>query len=319
MLYPIYVLEGPDGAGKTTLAEEFVRRCGIGTILHCGNRFHDRMHWYHTVMFQKALKAAESGPVIIDRWWPSEIAYSAAFRGGTRYPEIGRMMDRLARFTRVTYVWCVPNDRPRYIDDFAALRQKRPEDFDSMHDVLDQYDEIFDSYFTDGSGNVQAERVLWYDRYIDGMDMDSFLSLMMSTGQSMIDVRREDGSVNGDWVDCRPNPDMSGHVYSDALVMLPYCGLKRPMYPGHDIGDERAVGWSRSIGSMEDSLRARGGFIGPSLCTPRNMPRALDVFDPHFVVRVDEARSQSVVPDGDWIVVDTTSQELEGALLSCIH
>ena len=152
--HPIYVVEGPDGAGKTTLANKLAEP---SHVLHCGNRFHSMMVEYHMTICLQALALSKTGPVVIDRWWPSEIVYSAVFRGGTKFPEIGRMLDRVATKHGFVYVMCIPDDKEQYINSFNELKSTRDEDFSDMSLTYDHY--------VDLCADFPSKMTVYYDRF----------------------------------------------------------------------------------------------------------------------------------------------------------
>ena len=57
MIKGIIVLDGPDAAGKTTLAEHLIEmNQGNGVILHATYRFKDKIPIYHGVLLRKAIR-----------------------------------------------------------------------------------------------------------------------------------------------------------------------------------------------------------------------------------------------------------------------
>jgi len=139
----IICLEGADGTGKSTLAEAFRKELGAETYLHAGCKYVRRMHLYHTAILRHAVDRVErtGRPVILDRWWPSELVYAAVYRGGTRWPLMGRMMDRV--FTRYGGVYVVCQADPEHEKRFARLREERFEMFEDMTKVVAGYDELY--------------------------------------------------------------------------------------------------------------------------------------------------------------------------------
>jgi thymidylate kinase len=137
--YPIVVLEGPDGAGKTTLAKYLCEHHSF-KYLHSTYRFKDRMDLYHWAQLELALKLAQHSPVVIDRWYMSEFVYAKVYRGGSRWPMMGRLLDRVALKHGITYVWCVPLDALKYAQRFETLRASRVEMYDhSLEQVRQEY------------------------------------------------------------------------------------------------------------------------------------------------------------------------------------
>ena len=114
----IFILEGPDGVGKTTLAKELVRQTG-GKYFHLRYRWPDKIFDYHTAIIRYA--ARSDVPVIIDRWWPSEAVYASCYRDGSPWPLQGRMADRVARKLGAVYIYCLPDS----IEDAVRKHKKR--------------------------------------------------------------------------------------------------------------------------------------------------------------------------------------------------
>jgi adenylate kinase family enzyme len=134
----IIVLEGPDGAGKTTLAEAIQKINPKVRYLHLTYRWKNRAPLYYNAALMHALQLAEKceAPVIIDRWWPSEMIYAKVFRGGSTFPTYARILDRmLIRFGGV-YVFCVPSDETAYKRQFIELTETRSEMYTSVEKML---------------------------------------------------------------------------------------------------------------------------------------------------------------------------------------
>jgi len=134
----IIILEGPDGVGKTTLAEEL---CGQldATYLHLGYRWKDNMFDYHTAAIRFA--ARQNKPVVIDRWWPSEAIYADVYRKGSKWPLQGRMADRIARKFGAVYVYCMPD--AQHAKRFEELKKNRHEMYDDMSKVSEMFNKLW--------------------------------------------------------------------------------------------------------------------------------------------------------------------------------
>jgi hypothetical protein len=137
----LIILEGPDGAGKTTLARAIQKVSGA-SYLHCTYRLPDQMPRYHTAALMHALSGAlkTDRPVILDRWWPSEYIYGDVFRGGTKFPHYGRLLDRLAIRFGALYVTCLPSDVTRYLGRFKELAASGREKFVNLRQMLKVYE-----------------------------------------------------------------------------------------------------------------------------------------------------------------------------------
>ena len=128
----IIILDGPDGTGKTTLAERMCTELNA-EYLHLTYRWKERIFDYHTAAIRYA--ARKRRPIVIDRWWPSEAVYSKAFRGGSDWPLQGRMCDRVAKKFGVIYVYCLPDDVQSAVANHAELKQQREEMYEDIEAV----------------------------------------------------------------------------------------------------------------------------------------------------------------------------------------
>lgn len=104
----LVILEGPDGAGKTTLARAF-ERVGFKYV-HLGPLKHVKQGLAR--FYLEAMLPALQGyqPVVLDRSWFSEPIYAEVFREGkTRLcPEDAQMLNRVARRSLAALVLCLP-------------------------------------------------------------------------------------------------------------------------------------------------------------------------------------------------------------------
>jgi thymidylate kinase len=144
--YPIFVFEGPDGAGKTSLSEEMQKMLG-GRYIHLTYRWKTKMNLYHYSAIRVAAHLAQNQPVIIDRWWPSEIVYADAYRGGSKFAKYYLLLEHVANKMGVVFVMCLPEDRDRYLHHYDALKGKRTEMYDKgLERVYDGYADMYKNY-----------------------------------------------------------------------------------------------------------------------------------------------------------------------------
>lgn len=165
--YPIIVLEGPDGAGKTSLAKSFCEYTGA-KYLHLTYRWKDKMHLYHYAAIRTAALMAQHQPVVVDRWWPSEIVYADAYRGGSKFTKYYFKLEHVARMLGAVYVVCLPHDRERYLEHYHVLKTKRDEMYnEGLERVYDGYEMLYDEFFS------LREDVIRYDmfRYFNDNDV----------------------------------------------------------------------------------------------------------------------------------------------------
>lgn len=171
--YPIIVLEGPDGAGKTTLANALQEYLGA-RYMHLTYRFRDKMHLYHGAAIRICAHWAQHQPVILDRWWPSEIVYADAYRGGSKFAKYHLLLEHIANHIGVVYVFCIPGDRDRYLKHFNELKGKRTEMYDEgMERVYDGFQFAFKNYFG------IKENVVTYDMYRNYNDNEVSRGIVM--------------------------------------------------------------------------------------------------------------------------------------------
>jgi thymidylate kinase len=104
------IFEGPDGAGKSTAAQEFALKTGAKYVhfgpLNLVDKGLGRM--YIEAMLPALLGYQD---VVFDRCWLSEIPYGEAFRGGkNRLPHsYVRMLERVAMRCQTVVVLCQPS------------------------------------------------------------------------------------------------------------------------------------------------------------------------------------------------------------------
>ena len=139
----LIILDGPDGTGKTTLAEFLVKKHDA-VYMHLTYRWKDKMFEYHTAALHKAVKLSTTRLVVIDRLWPSEVCYANAYRGGSKWPTMWRMMDRVINKVAGLYVICLPHDTREYVEDFQRLKASREEMFSDILPVAIEYHKLWD-------------------------------------------------------------------------------------------------------------------------------------------------------------------------------
>lgn len=135
----LIVIEGPDGAGKTTLAEMIVNKTH-GVYLH--GTYTEDPYQHHLGLLKAAVTALDAGEtVVMDRHWISECIYGQVMRGGVGYGTCARMFHRHLMFLGAQYVVaCPPPDL--VVENFLRLREERSEHVervDHMRDIACRY------------------------------------------------------------------------------------------------------------------------------------------------------------------------------------
>ena len=98
MNHGIIVLDGPDGAGKTTLAKYLQGHYGAKYI-DMTYRWKKNQFEYHTAAIHHAIQLSQKQLVVIDRWWMSENIYADVYRKDYTYAHIGIVLaiDKIGR------------------------------------------------------------------------------------------------------------------------------------------------------------------------------------------------------------------------------
>lgn len=132
----ILVLEGPDGTGKTTLANAFQAKYPDAVkVFHSEHR--EDQYVFDSVLVDKAIDVHLAGGIaILDRSWIGDGIYGPVFRG-TFEPRMRWLDARLRRYG-ATYVICAP-PAERVEELFQKLRTERPEKFTTQLEVARQY------------------------------------------------------------------------------------------------------------------------------------------------------------------------------------
>jgi hypothetical protein len=163
----IIVLDGPDGSGKTTLANYLKEHHGA-RVLHLTYRWKDRMPLYHYAAIKWAIKHSQNQLVVLDRWWMSEVCYANAYRGGSKWPTMGRGLDRVLLKHAGLYVYCLPENPRDHLNAYEALKMTRDELFDDITPAVIEYHKLWDKVKT-------WPHVVRYDYQTQGKDLPTFV------------------------------------------------------------------------------------------------------------------------------------------------
>jgi len=138
--HPIIVTEGPDAVGKTTWAREYMRQTRA-RYLHLPLR--RRMYEHQAMSLALAVRWSAETPVLIDRHWPSEQLYAAAYRGGSPISVEAERLDGIMQKLGVTYVICLLATPARMFDAFRRSHAERHE----MYEPDERYRDLVYCYF----------------------------------------------------------------------------------------------------------------------------------------------------------------------------
>jgi hypothetical protein len=165
----IIITEGADATGKTTLQNYFVEHYNaIPMHLTYNKLVANRMFDYQTEEMLKAIEFSRDSLVVVDRHWLSERIYAKVFRGGSPWPLMGRMMDRVWRKHAAVYVLCMPADT-----DVAVKRHH--DNIDPAHPYPeDKYRLLLKEYQNFYNDNFRRHDVIPYYIESDGANLERY-------------------------------------------------------------------------------------------------------------------------------------------------
>lgn len=219
----IIILDGPDGTGKTTLANYYIKKYNA-KYLHLTYRWVNNMFEYNTAAIELAAKWANEGHlVIIDRLWMSNNVYDKAFRETVKSPFLGRFIDRLVLRYGGQYIVCVPYKSREYLDHYETLKTLRTEMYSTMLKVYDEYERLWN----------QIELEKWphahrYCLFTEGSDPEGFADSILEKAVAA----RQDGYMLDP-----ANKSWSGSLeHGEILFINEQTTLRKgkPWYPRHE-------------------------------------------------------------------------------------
>lgn len=136
----LYIIEGADGTGKSTLATELLEKTK-GHLIHGTWNKDWSIPEYHRAMYESALTLLEYQDVILDRWAVSEEVYSNAFRNGSKYSAdewMSKAMgeDVLNDPNQTVFIYC---ENENAVENHKENLKIRNELFDDMSPVVREY------------------------------------------------------------------------------------------------------------------------------------------------------------------------------------
>ncbi|HYD35935.1 MAG TPA: hypothetical protein VD999_07795 [Vitreimonas sp.] len=218
----IIILDGPDGTGKTTLAQYFINRYQA-RYLHLTYRFKNNMFEYNTAAIELAAKWANEGYlVIIDRLWMSNYVYDKVFRKGPHQAYLGRFIDRLVLRYSGIYVICLPENSREYLNDYNDLKSTRIEMYSRMDEIYNEY-----AWWWQKIQKEKWPHAIRYDMYKEGRDIQLFAqSLLERLGEE-----RENGYMLNPM-----DKNFSGSLAHGEVLFIDAKANRRkglPWYPRH--------------------------------------------------------------------------------------
>lgn len=132
----IYIIEGADGTGKTSLARKISARTG-GHMLHGSYSPEWNMKNYHQTMINTAAKLAIYQTVVLDRWAISEQIYGNVFREKPSY-DVNEILEENKELLKdAIWIYCRNDD---VVENHKINKTKREEMYETMEFVQEEYD-----------------------------------------------------------------------------------------------------------------------------------------------------------------------------------
>lgn len=238
----VVLLEGPDGAGKTTLAEYLCKKYD-GHYVHRTWRKGMDVWDHHTEALQIAHERHDKQLVVIDRLWPSEAIYGRVFRGESDYKHNSRAMDRVLQRMAALHVLCMPTDKEYIKGVHGARAAAGGEMYSNIDKVIDAYRDWIDGNQVKYLGLVLGELDIvqqqsWYGGFTNLRD-DWYLYDVQQQGHDLdavsFDVALEVQRLrNTQWPSALDpkTPNILGHKAEAEFLFV-----------GEQVGDLHA--WSR--------------------------------------------------------------------------
>lgn len=192
----LYILEGPDGCGKSTVAKTIQSVTGY-PIIHLTyfsdpEKMQAQYDYIEGMLRDWLFNSGDGDGYILDRFLLSNKVYQTVFQNGPivkNYDSLYKLIEN-QNMANVTYIHCLPNDKDRYLEHFKKMKEQREElytDMDKMSQVYDLYREGFEDEFLYDhfqSGDIQVH-ALWYDIFMQ-IDIDK------ETDYSCLDIDMKD-------------------------------------------------------------------------------------------------------------------------------
>lgn len=142
MTSKLIILEGPDGAGKTTLSEMLAPALGATLIRHDAQPERQDMVPYFMESLMKVMRS--SGRYVFDRCWYSEPIYGRVLRKGKdRVGAAGALaLNQVAAYIGTEVVLCLPPWDVVAMNFSRTKATQLPQQLDQMQALYGEYREL---------------------------------------------------------------------------------------------------------------------------------------------------------------------------------
>lgn len=161
----IFILEGPDSAGKTTLAR-MLKELYKSDYLHFEFEPDDEKYKEHLNITFELLNfyaGSLNRHIILDRYISSERVYAQVYREGnvrTTEDDFKKMI-----LQADSIIFCLPQNKQQYLDHFEKIKKERKEMYeDRMDDVYLAYQDEYVTCLNEAIRTVaRPNKVMRYD------------------------------------------------------------------------------------------------------------------------------------------------------------
>ena len=158
----VFILEGPDGSGKTTLGHKLADTYGIEyTHLTYYEDENDMRTQFYDVI--RRMNTNKKG-FVVDRFILSNIIYGIVFHNCKFVDGWKMFLDALCRdcIKGKEIIICLPQDKEAYLEHFKKMTEERKEMYCSVEDMSKIYDlyELFYEMLTHNK-DVRVSRYDW--------------------------------------------------------------------------------------------------------------------------------------------------------------
>lgn len=154
MIPRLFIVEGPDNCGKSTLAKAIATNLGATywrMTSGQGLSEHDAMRLYQLNALDNAkINIAAGRSVVFDRHWPSDQVYGAILRGRpSLLPTDLRLVELECKSLSVVYISCC---RDNAVEEHAKEKDPdHPYDDSVYEQIVERYDELFSELTASGA------------------------------------------------------------------------------------------------------------------------------------------------------------------------
>ena len=158
----VFILEGPDGSGKSTLGKKLSDAYGIDYthLTYYKDEEMMRTQFYEVI---RRVNTEKRG-LVVDRFVLSNLVYGIVFHNCKFVDGWKMFLDALCRdwLKGKEIVICLPYDKQAYLDHFKKMTEEREEMYSSVEDMGKVYD-VFEIFyeFLSHNPNVSVSRFDW--------------------------------------------------------------------------------------------------------------------------------------------------------------